>query len=189
VAAQLDRAGLLLSHTRGVVEAAIRPELKRVFTEIGDRVRVAAHGGQPLLRGETVAFALDDPWQESSGPVCIELPELWESTLGSNSLATLELQGAANALTVMQRVSALQALVQQSIKRLAGERQRLGAVLGRLHRGRLRDQQLTAARADEGFVALRGRVRDRVLGSGSAALRVQGAPSTRAAWLVEACEK
>jgi hypothetical protein len=32
-------------------------------------------------------------------------------------------------------------------------------------------------------------VRDRVLGSGSAALRVQGAPSTRAAWLVEACEK
>jgi hypothetical protein len=89
----------------------------------------------------------------------------------------------------MQRVSGMQSLVQDSIKHLSAEHQRLGAVLGRLHRGRVRDTTLTAARADEGFVDLIGRVRDHVLGSGSTALRVQGAPSTRAAWLVEACEK
>lgn len=189
VAAPIDRAGLLLSHTRGVLDASIRPELKRLFGEIGDGVRSAAHGGQLLLCGQTVAFALDDPWQESSGPVCIELPELWESALGSSGLATLELHNASNALIVMQRVSGLQALVQQSRKRLTAEHQRLGAVLGRLHGGRVRDATLTAARADEGFVDLIGRVRDHVLGSGSVALRVQGAPSTRAAWLVEACEK
>jgi hypothetical protein len=189
VAAQIERAVLLLSHTRGVVDSSIRPELKRVFNEIGDRVRSAAHGGQLLLCGQTVAFALDDPWQESSGAVCIELPELWEAALGGSGLATLELQNARNALTVMQRLSALQSLVQESMKRFGVEHQRLGAVLGRLHRGRVRDATLTAARADEGFVDLIGRVRDHVLGSGTTALRVQGAPSTRAAWLVEACER
>jgi hypothetical protein len=86
-------------------------------------------------------------------------------------------------------VSALQAQVQLARKQLTAANQQLGAVLGRLHRGRIHDATLTAARADEGFVDLIGRVRDHVLDSGSVALRVQGAPSTRAAWLVEAYEK
>src|SRR5262245_42490957 len=78
VAQLLDRAMLLLASSRAVVDPTVRPELRRVFTQIADVVRTAHHAGQPLLRGSSVVYALEDPWQETSEPAHIDLPDLHE---------------------------------------------------------------------------------------------------------------
>jgi hypothetical protein len=178
----LERAGLLLASSRVVVDPTIRPELRRVFTLLAERVSTASHAGQLLLRGGTVVYALEDPWQETSELASIDLPDLNESA----ELVSLELN---NASLVNQRTSAFQAEVRKDQKRFAALSKSLCGALEKLHRGRTKNPHATARVQDDGFVALIGRVRDHVLDSGSSALQVQGAPSTRAAWLVEALEK
>lgn len=178
----LDRVALLLASSRGVVDPTVRPELRRVFTQLSEHVQASNHAGQALLCGGTVVYALEDPWQETSEQVQIDLPDLSDSA----ALASLELN---SAVIVNQRTSAAQALLRKEQKRFAALSKSLCGALEKLHRGRAKNPQAPARVQDEGFVALIGRVRDHVLDSGSAALQVQGAPSTRAAWLVEALEK
>ena len=96
----LDRIALLLSHSRGVVEATVKPELKRVLSDLINHVSVAAWSGEALLRGGARAFALEDPWNETGQPLTVELPDLSESV---RTLAQLDLNGAANALALSQR--------------------------------------------------------------------------------------
>jgi hypothetical protein len=183
VARVADRAALLLSHSRGLVEAAVKPELQRVFAAIVGQVQAAAVNGEPLLQGGAQAFALDDPWQPASEPLCVELPDL---RLAADALAAVDLSGGANALTVSQRNTVLLGEVRLAQKQLTATAKRLVEQLGKQRRDGDGAPLPSARRAqDEGFVSMIGRVRDHVLHAGDAALRVQGPPTTRAAWLVE----
>lgn len=184
----IDRASVLLAHSPGVVEPAIRPELKRIFVELSEHVNTAQLHGEPLLRGDRHSFALVDPREESSQPLCVVLPDLREKT---QALAACDLGAAANALTLAQRNGAALLEVRQAQRELLQTLQNLNQVLAAQRRGRdLRPiSEPPPPNQDEGFISLIGRVRDHVLTSGGAALRVQGAPSSRAAWLVERFEK
>ncbi|MEY4581331.1 MAG: hypothetical protein RL701_6034 [Pseudomonadota bacterium] len=185
-----DRANLLLSRSRGVVEPAIKPELRRTFGELAELVNGTQFGGEPVLTGGTCPFALEDPWNETGEPFAIELPDLHEST---QALAAVDLNGAANALQLGQRTNALLGEVRVAQKQLGAAVVRLNQVLFSQRRGAEvpgadRSALVTAKRdrqQDENFVSMIGRVRDRVLTSGGAALLVQGGLSARATSLLE----
>lgn len=180
----LDRIALLLSHSRGVVEAAVKPELKRVLIELAEHVSTAAWSGEPLLRGGARAFALDDPWNdETKQPLTIELPDLAEAV---RALSQLDLIGAANALAYGQRNAAAQQEVRRTQRHLQQLAKQLADVLARRRRSAARSSQTISKRGpDDVFVTMVSHVRDHVLAAGPEALRVQGSPTTRAASLVE----
>jgi hypothetical protein len=181
-----DRITLLLTHSRGLVDVTIKPELKRVFGEIADHVNTAALHGEPLLCGGASAYALGDPWHETSEPFCIELPDLRHA---AQALTSIDLLGGTNALALGKRNEELLGELRHTQKQLTLAAHRLSEVLANARRERNASEPPPPRRnQDEGFVSLIGRVRDQVLHAGGAALRVQGAPSTRAAWLVEGPE-
>ncbi|MET0388572.1 MAG: hypothetical protein ABW321_21555 [Polyangiales bacterium] len=186
VATGTDRAALLLSNSRSLVDPAVKPELRRLFGELTDVVHSALWNGEPLLCGGGSAFAIDDPWREGSEPLCVELPDLQHTT---QALVAVDLAGSTNALIVGQRNGALHSEVRHAQKRLGSTADQLRELLTMPRRAGHEAAPEPPARsqraADEGFVSLIGRVRDHVLHAGSSALRVQGAPSTRAAWLIE----
>lgn len=175
VAKIADRAALLLSHNRGLVEPAVKPELKRVQEELQTAVQTAAWSGQALLCGGLSVFALEDPWRESSESLTVAQPDLQEAT---RALAGVD---PNNALLLSQRNLALLAEIQRAQKQLRSTAARVSALLATQRSGDVK-------RVDDGFISMIGRVRDHVLHAGNAALRVQGAPSTRAAWLIEGCD-
>jgi len=186
---RLDRVTLLLSHSRGLVEAAVKPELKRSFSELVEHVQNAAYGGELLLCGGVRAFAVEDPWSESAElPLTVvQLPELSECT---RALSQLDLHGGVNALALGQRnTHALQSVrkAQRQLQQLAKQ---LADVLATRRRGAARSSQPLPKRAGEdGFVDMVSHLRDQVLAAGPTALRVQGSPTTRAAWLVEGTQQ
>jgi hypothetical protein len=183
----LDRASLMLSRSQGAIDPGLKPELKRVIASVTQQVNTASHAGHSLLDGNAVAFALDDPWLEASEPLGIDLPDLTQSVLGKGGLSELDLIGTTSVNIAVQRIHAAQSAVREGQRSLSQSAQALSAVLARLHEARGRSAE--PRNQDDGFIAMIGRVRDQVLRSGSVALRVQGAPSTRAAWLVEASDE
>jgi hypothetical protein len=179
----LDRISLLLLHSRGLVEASIKPELKRVLVELANHVSAAAWSGEPLLQGGTRAFALDDPWNETGQPLTIALPELDEAV---HALSELDLGGAANALALGQRNAAALQEVRKTQRQLQQLAKQLADVLAKRRRSAARSSQTISKRGpDDVFVTMVSLVRDHVLAAGPEALRVQGSPTTRAAYLVE----
>jgi hypothetical protein len=187
-----DRASLLLSGSRGVVEPNIKPELRRTFGELAVLVNSSQFDGEPVLTGGSFPFALEDPWHETSDPFAIELPDLNEPT---QALAVIDLNGAANALQLSQRNNVLLGEARIAQKRLSATVERLHQVLFSQRRGdaangdRAALSALVAAKRDrlqdESFVSMIGRVRDHVLTSGGAALLVQGTLSARVTSLLE----
>ena len=179
----LDRIALLLSHSRGVVEATVKPELKRVLSDLINHVSVAAWSGEALLRGGARAFALEDPWNETGQPLTVELPDLSESV---RTLAQLDLNGAANALALSQRTTTALQEVRKSQRQLQQLAKQLAEVLARRRRSAARSSQTISKRGPEdAFVSMVSLVRDHVLAAGPVALSVQGSPTTRAASLLE----
>jgi hypothetical protein len=187
VGSSMERAALLLSRSQGFVDVGLKPELKRVIATVVQQVNGASHAGHSLLDGDSVAFAIDDPWLEASEPLGIELPDLAPSVLGAGGLSELDLGGNTSLQSTQQRIAAVQTAARDGQRSLQHSAQALSAVLARLHEARGRSAP--PRNQDDGFIDLIGRVREQVLRSGAAALRVQGAPSTRAAWLVEASDE
>lgn len=187
VTRSLERATHLLSRHHGVLEPAIANDLKRVFAELGQHVQNATHDGHALLAGTSVAFALDDAWQETSEPLHVELPELHGSVLADGGLLELELDARMTVLPILQRLNAVRSAVQKGQLALQAAAQQLNVVLTRLHADRAKSAAVRGP--TDNFDRLAERLRDHVLRAGASALRVQGAPSTRAAWLVEGFEE
>lgn len=180
-----DRIALLISHSRGLVEAAIRPELKRVLLDLTEHVSIAAWSGDALLRGGARAFTLDDPWNESANnqPLTIELPDLSETL---RALTQLDLGGAINALAFGQRNGAALQEARKAQRQLQQLAKQLADVLARRRRSAARSSQTLSKRPpEEQFVSMVTVVRDHVLAAGQSALSVQGSPTTRAASLLE----
>lgn len=180
----LDRVTLLLAHSRGLVEPAVKPELRRVLAELSEHVHAAAVCGELLLCGGARSFALEDPASENAQPLCVELPDLSEPTRG---LTQLDLSGSTNALLLSQRNAAVLVEVRKAQRRLQHLAKQLVEVLATRRRGAARSSQPIPRRASEdGFVSMVGHLREHLLAAGETALRVQGSPGARAAWLVEA---
>lgn len=179
VTRSLDRAALLLSHSHGGTETAVWPELARVIEQLGTQIESAELHGEPILQGGQAAFALRDPSDELTEPVQVELPNL------SHDWRELAAHAADGAAQLTERHAVLSRHVQAARRRLANQAKRLSEVLSAERR---QAPAPAAARRldDERFVAMTQQVRDSVLHAGDAALLVQGTPSTRAAWLVEA---
>ncbi|HTU58526.1 MAG TPA: hypothetical protein VMF89_08830 [Polyangiales bacterium] len=174
----IDRLALLLSNSRGIAVSALAAELQRVIQQIGETIHAAALRDDPLLTGGSAKFAVDDPHDLTSTPLEIDLPDL--------SHAFAELAGLDLKVTSIAQLTAKQlqltAEVHAAKKHLGETAQRLSGVLARQRPPR---EKLLRAE-DERFVAMIQSVRQSVLHAGGSALRVQGSPSSRATWLIEA---
>ena len=179
VAALLDRIGLLLSHSRGAVESAISVELGRVIAQLGESIQAAALHGDPLLRGGGNTFAVQDPQDMSSMPLRIDLPDLSDAYA---ELAEIDLSAEGSTLLISKRQAALVSLVQATRKDLSATARELSGVLA----SQRPPSPVPPRVEDEGFVAMIHELRQSVLHAGDAALRVQGSPTARATWLIEA---
>ena len=185
----LDRVTSLLAHSRGLVETGVKPELRRVLGELSEHVHNAAWSGELLLCGGARAFSLEDPWSESGElPLTVvELPELSECT---RALTQHELTGGTNALALSQRNANALQHVRSAQRRLQQVAKQLSQVLATRRRGAARTSQpLPKQTPEEGFVTMVSHLREHVLAAGALALRVQGSPTARAAWLVEATQQ
>lgn len=179
----LDRAALLLAHNHQAIDPAVRPELRRTLEQLGEHLRGATLHGEPLLQGGSTSFALQEPGDDISEPLIVELPAL---EAAFSELVEAELSGGSHAW-VSQRHETLASEVQLARRQLEQQAARLGEVLA--HRRRIHAPAAQRRAEDEGFIAMIQQVRDDVLHAGEAALLVQGSPSVRAAWLVEAIER
>jgi hypothetical protein len=179
VAAWLDRIGLLLSHSRGAVESAISLELERVIAQLGESIQAALLRDDPLLRGGGAAFAVQDPQDMSSAPLRVDLPDLSHAY---SELAEIDLSSDGSSRMISQRQAALVTLIQGARKQLTTTSQELSGVLA----SQRPPSPVPARVGDEGFVAMIRDLRQSVLHAGDAALRVQGSPTARATWLIEA---
>lgn len=177
LSAPLDRLAALLSHSRGVPMSTIAPELQRLIEQLGTSIHAAALREDPLLTGGSTSFAVENP-QDGSGPLQIDLPDLSGAYA---ELAELDFATSTHALITLKQVH-LTSTVQVSKKQFTVLVQRLTGLLGSQRPPR----PLMPRAEDEGFVAMIQTVRQRVLHAGDAALRVQGSPSSRATWLIEA---
>jgi hypothetical protein len=167
------------------IEPARARELRRLIDELARHVQTAEHAGQSLLLGATVPFALDDPWLEASELLHLELPQLKDSVLAPDGIASLDLSQRANQLSAMHHVNAVRAAIARGHVSLQRGTRQLNVVLMRLNANRNKSTPPPLGPDDRDFEQLTGRVRDHVLRSGASALRVQGTPSVRAASLVE----
>jgi hypothetical protein len=174
----LDRLALLLSNSRGIAASALVTELQRVIQQLGETIHAAALRDDPLLTGGSAKFAVDDPHDLTSTPLEIDLPDLSSAFA---ELAGLDLQTTATAQLAATQAQ-LTAEVQAARKQLGETAQRLSGVLARQRPAREKPVRVE----DERFVAMIQSVRQSVLHAGDAALRVQGSPSSRATWLIEA---
>jgi hypothetical protein len=165
-----DRLSLLLSHGHGMPEATVAPELQRVIAQLGELIHGATTREDPLLCGGGATFAVEDPQIDSSTPLRIELPDL--------EPAFSEVADVVSPAAV----KALLGQVHAARKQLTATSQRLSGVLASQRPPR----PVFPRVADDGFVALTQSVRESVLHAGDDALRVQGSPSARATWLIEA---
>jgi len=173
----LDRLALLLSNSRGIAAGALASELQRMIDQLGQTIHGAALRDDPLLSGGSAKFLIDDPQDQTSIPLEIDLPDLSSAFA---ELAALDLATTTVAqLTAKQTQLTGQALTAK--KRLSDLAQRLSGVLANQRPSREKPPRAE----DEGFVAMIQNVRQRVLHAGDAALRVQGSPSARATWLIE----
>jgi hypothetical protein len=187
VTRMVERTALVVSRGSGLLEAGLKPELKRMFAELAQHIRSADYAGHGLLDGGMLVVSLDDAGHGGGVPLAIELPDLVPSLLGEGGLCELDLQGSIGTGSVQQRVAAAQTALHKAEQSLQASSKALLGVLQRLHDSRaIPGSQRTR---DEGFIALIGQLRERLLRSGASALRVQGAPSTRAVWLVEGTEQ
>jgi hypothetical protein len=183
----LERATQLLSRHHGVLEPGAANSLRRVFDELAQHVQNASHDGHSLLTGVSVAFALDDPWQAASEPLHIALPDLSSSVLGEAGVQELQLGARTTVAPILQRLNAVRSALQQGQVSMQQAGEQLSVVLTRLDANRVKSAP--GPEAADTFDRLAEQVRDHVLRAGASALRVQGAPSTRAAWLVEGFEE
>ena len=174
----LDRLALLLSNSRGIAVSALVNELQRVIQQLGERIHTALLRDDPLLGGGSAKFVVDDPNDLTSTPLQIDLPDL--SSLFAE-LAGFDLQATTGA-QLTAKLAQLTAEVQAARKHLSDCAQRLSAVLANQRPPR----RMPLRVEDDGFVAMIQNVRQSVLHAGDAALRVQGSPSARATWLIEA---
>jgi hypothetical protein len=172
----LDRLALLVSNDRGTAMSALAPELQRVIEQLGQTIRTAALRDDPLLRGGSATFVVEDPHDQFSTPLQIDLPDL---AAAFAELAEVDLQQMPGALLATKQAH-LTGQVQQARKQLTSTSQRLGRVLASQRPPR---QKLPRAE-DESFVAMIQSVRESVLHAGDTALRVQGSLSARATWLI-----
>lgn len=179
IAGLLDRIGLLLSHNRGAIEDAISMELERVIAQLGETIQAAMLHDDPLLCGGGATFAIQDPQDMSTAPLRIELPDLSEAF---GELAEVDLGSEGSALEISKRQAALVRVVQGARKQLTSTSQELSGVLASQRPPSPRPPRIE----DEGFVAMIHELRQSVLHAGDAALRVQGSPTARATWLIEA---
>jgi hypothetical protein len=182
----LDRAAQMLAQNQVVLDPSKARELQRVFSELVQHVQTLAYAEHMLLQGETVSFALDDPWLEASEMLFVQLPLLGPSVLGAEGIASTDFGPLTSATHVMHRINGVRNAVAQGHVSLQHAVRRLNVVVVRLHANRGKSTPVPAS-PDE-FQRFTGRVRDHVLRSGASALRVQGTPSTRAASLVEGAE-
>ena len=178
VAPAVDRLTLLLSNSRGIAASALAAELQRVIQQLGETIHAAALRDDPLLVGGTAKFAVDDPNDLTSTPLEIDLPDLSSAFA---ELAELDLQ-VTTTTQLAAKQAQLAAEVQAAKKHLGETAQRLSSALARQRPTR---EKLHRAE-DERFVAMIQSVRQSVLHAGDAALRVQGSPSSRATWLIQA---
>jgi hypothetical protein len=174
----LDRLAALLSHSRSVPLSTISPELQRLIEQLGASIHAAALREDPLLTGGGASFVVENPQDSSSAPLQIELPDLSGAYA---ELAELDIATSTHALITLKQVH-LASTVQAAKKQFTGLAQRLTRLLGSQRPPR----PLMPRAEDEGFVAMIQTVRQHVLHAGDAALRVQGSPSSRATWLIEA---
>lgn len=173
----LDRLALLLSNARTVPMATLVPELQRVIEQLGRAIHAASLRDDPLLSGGSASFAVDDPRDDASTPLVIDLPDLASAFA---ELASLNLQTAGPTQLTTKQVQ-LTSRVQAARKQLTATAQRLSAVLASQRPTR----QKPPRAEDDGFVELIQNVRQSVLHAGDTALRVQGSPTARATWLIE----
>ena len=173
----LDRLGLLLSHSRGA--EALRPALQRTIEQLGQSIHGARLRDDPLLSGDSATFVVDGPQDLTSAPLEIHLPDLSREYV---ALAELDLADSNEALLGAQHAR-LMSLVLAANKQLQHTAERLTGILSSQ---RPTHNEARPRAEDEGFVAMIQSVRDSVLHAGDLALRVQGSPSTRATWLIEA---
>jgi hypothetical protein len=181
----LERAALLLSHNRGPLASSIIPELRRISEQLGVNIENAELHGTPLLRGATAAFALQAASDELSEPIRVELPNLSDAY---RALIADELTSHTSPAALAQRHAQLLSEAQAGRAKLTATAKYLSEVLSN-QRPKTPKATLPRRADDERFVSLIQQVRDSVLHAGGAALRVQGSPTTRAAWLVEAVEQ
>lgn len=177
LAPALDRLALLLANSQSIAPAALSSELQRVIAQLGEIIHSAALRDDPLLRGGSAKFLVEDPHDLRSTPLQIELPDLSSAFA---DLAAIDLAAATRPELASQHAQ-LASLVQTARTQLSDLAQRLSKVLASQ-----RPPAPSARATDDGFVELIQSVRERVLHAGDAALRVQGSPSSRATWLIEA---
>jgi hypothetical protein len=180
----LERASLLLAHGRGSVAAAVVAELERVHEQLGMTIGTAELYATPLLRGGGAAFALQGPRDELSEPIWVALPDLHEPYL---ALLAEPLRAGEGSGRLSQRYAELTSRALAARAELTANTKLLCEVL-RNQRQRVAKTAVPRRADDERFVSLIQQVRTSVLHAGHAALRVQGNPTSRAAWLVEAIE-
>ena len=178
IAPSLDRLALLLSNSRGIAASALVSELERVIPQLGQAIHGAALRDDPLLSGGSAKFLVDDPQDLTSIPLQIDLPDLSSAFA---ELAELDLRATTTAQLVAKHTQ-LAGQVLTAKKGLSDLAQRLSGVLANQRPSC--EKPLRAE--DEGLVAMIQTVRQSVLHAGDAALRVQGSPSARATWLIEA---
>jgi hypothetical protein len=183
VSRTLERAGVVLARSRGMLEPKGIPELRQLIAELAQQTRSAQHDGHTLLNGGSVAFALADPWLETSELTHVELPALSLVVLSEQGLAGLELTATTSVLAVLQRMARARTALQEGHALLQRGANQLNVVLQRLHADR---NQGVPARVKELDIAKWvEQLREHMLAPGSNALSVQGTPTTRAASLVE----
>ena len=88
----LDRLALLVSNSRSAAASTLAPELQRVIEQLGQNIHTAALRDDPLLTGGSATFAVDDPQDQSSTPLRIDLPDL---SAAFSELAEVDLQETA----------------------------------------------------------------------------------------------
>jgi hypothetical protein len=185
----LEPIAQLLSQKQAGIDATRARELRRLIDALKVYVQTSAHAGQALLQGGSVLFALDDPWLEASELLQLQLPDLQASVLGADGLAALDFGARTSALLATHHVDVVRTAIAQGHASMQRTIRQLNIVLMRMKDSRSKSSFPPPPGIIDDFANLTGRVRDHILRSGPAALRVQGPPSSRAASLVEGAEE